>query len=107
MKRRRESRAYLQSVGNGPEHELDIARAALHIAALTRSKVDLEPAELHFEALTRDVASRAQNEAPVSAEAAASILAGVVARENRYRGDDQTYDDLQNADLLSVPCVAR
>ena len=102
MKRRRESRAYLQSVGNGPEHELDIARAALHLAALTRSKVDLEPAELHFDALTRDVASRAQNEAPVSAEAAAGILAGVVARENRYRGDDQTYDDLQNADLLSV-----
>ena len=102
MNRRRESRAFLQSVGNSSEHELDIARAALHLAALTRSKVDLEPAELHLGALTRSVAVRAQNEVPVSAETAASILAGVVARENRYRGDDQTYDDLQNADLLSV-----
>ena len=102
MNRRRESRAFLQIVGNSPEHELDIAGAALHLAALTRSKVDLEPAELHLDALTRDVAARVQNEAPVSTEAAASILAGVVAKENRYRGDDQTYDDLQNADLLSV-----
>tara|TARA_E500000331_G_scaffold15148_1_gene13277 strand:+ start:165 stop:1001 length:837 start_codon:yes stop_codon:yes gene_type:complete len=102
MNRRRESRAFLQIVGNSPEHELDIAGAALHLAALTRSKVDLEPAELHLDALTRDVAARVQNEAPVSTEAAAGILAGVVAQENRYRGDDQTYDDLQNADLLSV-----
>ena len=102
MNRRRESRAFLQIVGNSPEHELDIAGAALHLAALTRSKVDLEPAELHLDALTRDVAARVQNEAPVSAEAAAGVLAGVVAGENRYRGDDQTYDDLQNADLLSV-----
>ena len=102
MNRRRESRAFLQIVGNSSEHELDIARAALHLAALTQSKVDLEPAELHLGALTRSVATRAQNEAPVSAEAAAGILAGVVARENRYRGDDQTYDDLQNANLLSV-----
>ena len=102
MNQRRESRTFLQSVGNGPEHELDIAGAALHLAALTRSKVDLDPAELHLDTLTRDVAARAQIEAPVSAEAAAGILAGVVAGENQYRGDDQTYDDLQNADLLSV-----
>jgi regulator of sirC expression with transglutaminase-like and TPR domain len=102
MNQRRESRTFLQSVGNGPEQELDIAGAALHLAALTRSKVDLDPAELHLDTLTRDVAARAQIEAPVSAEAAAGILAGVVAGENQYRGDDQTYDDLQNADLLSV-----
>ena len=102
MNQRQKSRAFLQSVGNGPEHELDIAGAALHLAALTRSNVDLNPAELHLGTLTRDVTARAQIEAPVSAEAAAGVLAGVVAGENRYRGDDQTYDDLQNADLLSV-----
>lgn len=102
MNQRRESRAFLQNVGDGPEHEFDIARAALHLAALTRSQVDFDPVELHLDAMARDVTDRSKNEIPVSAESAAGLLAGVVAQQHRYRGDDQTYDDLQNADLLSV-----
>jgi regulator of sirC expression with transglutaminase-like and TPR domain len=102
MNQRRESQMFLQSIGDGPEHAFDIARAALHLAALTRSRVNLDPAELHLDSMVRDVATSAQNEMPASADEAAGILAGIVAQQNRYRGDDQTYDDLQNADLLSV-----
>jgi regulator of sirC expression with transglutaminase-like and TPR domain len=102
MNQRQESRTFLQSIGDGPENTFDIARAALHLAALTRSRVDLNPAELHLDSMVRDVATSGQNERPVSADAAASILADIIAQQNRYCGDDQTYDDLQNADLLSV-----
>jgi regulator of sirC expression with transglutaminase-like and TPR domain len=102
MIQNQKSITFLQSVGDGPEQTFDIALAALHLAALTRSRVDLNPAELHLESMVRDVFTRAQNEMSVSADVAASILADIVAQQNRYRGDDQTYDDLQNADLLSV-----
>lgn len=102
MKQQRELRAFLESVGDGPDHEFDIARAALHLAALTRSRVDLGPAELHLNAMARDIADKSKIEVPVSAMSAGGILASIVALKHRYRGDDQTYDDLQNADLLSV-----
>jgi regulator of sirC expression with transglutaminase-like and TPR domain len=102
MNQRQESQTFLKCVGNGPEHAFDIARAALHLAALTRGQVDLDPAKLHLDSMVRDVAAIAQNEMLISADAAAGMLAGIVAQQNQYRGDDQTYDDLQNSDLLSV-----
>jgi regulator of sirC expression with transglutaminase-like and TPR domain len=102
MMQHHESRSFLQSIGDGPEHTFDIARAALHLAALSRSRVDLDPAELHLASMVQDVAAKAQSEMSVSADTAASILADIIAQQNRYRGDDQTYDDLQNANLLSV-----
>lgn len=100
MSGRRESEAVLRLIGEGPEHDIDIAGAALHLAALSRTQCDLAPYQAHLadiDARIGEAAAEAE-----SAADAASRLAQVMAGVNRYRGDDQTYDDLQNADLISV-----
>ena len=96
------SRAYLRELGDDAEQRLDIARAALHLAALTQSQPDLGNAEKHLSALDEMLMGLVSDNPPNNADAAAHSLADVLARQSGYRGDDQTYDDLQNADLLCV-----
>lgn len=102
MNQRRESRSYLESVGAAPEDSIDIARAGLHLAALKRGRADLTTAEAHLQTLEQQAGAIVAAELPKSVDAAAQILAAVIAEQNKYQGDDQTYDDLENADLISV-----
>ena len=102
MTDRGRSRAYLRELGDDAAQSVDIAHAALHLAALTRSQPDLRDAEKHLAALNETLKRLVSNNPPDSANAAAHALAEVLARQGGYRGDDQTYDDLQNADLLCV-----
>ncbi len=102
MTERRRSRAYLRELGDDAVQHVDIARAALHLAALTRSQPDLDTAEAHLAALDETLKGLVSNNPPDNADAAAEALADVLARQGGYRGDDQTYDDLQNANLLCV-----
>lgn len=102
MTDRRHSRTYLQELGDDAAQEVDIARAALHLAALTRSQPDLATAEGHLATLVETLEKHVSDSPPDSADSAAQALADVLARQSGYRGDDQTYDDLQNADLLCV-----
>lgn len=97
-----ESRAYLRGLGDNPSYNFDIAIAALHLAALKRTKADLTSAASHLEGLAATLDKIVETARPEDAASAARALSEIVAQKNRYRGDDQTYDDLQNADLLSV-----
>jgi regulator of sirC expression with transglutaminase-like and TPR domain len=78
---------------------LDIAEAALLFAALDRPRVGLA----RYRDQLRDLVSAASavDESP-SAEAAAERMIEVIVREFGFRGDDLTYDDLQNANLMRV-----
>ena len=96
------SQAFLSALGNDPSRDFDIALAALHLAALRRTKPDLAGAENHIEDLSATLTGIVKSEPPEDAAAAALALSEAIATRNRYRGDDQTYDDLKNADLLSV-----
>lgn len=78
---------------------LDIAEAALLIAALDRPRVALARYRDHLAEIAE--ATRALDHA-ASAEEAASALVEAMARRLGYRGDDLTYDDLQNANLIRV-----
>ena len=102
MTDRGRSRAYLRELGDDAFQWVDIAHAALHLAALTRSQPDLEGAKKHLAALDETLKRLVSDNPPDNANAAAHALANVLARQSGYRGDDQTYDDLQNADLLCV-----
>ena len=102
MTSRGRSRAYLRQLGDDAVQSVDIAHAALHLAALTRSQPDLRDAENHLAALSATLKGLVSDNPPDNANAAAHALADVLARQSGYRGDDQTYDDLQNADLLYV-----
>ena len=102
MTDRGRSRAYLRELGDDAVQNVDIAQAALHLAALTRSQPDLRDAEKHLAALDATLKGLVLDNPPDNADAAAHALSDVLARQSGYRGDDQTYDDLQNADLLCV-----
>lgn len=96
------SRDMLRQIGIGPEHEIDVAKAALHLAALKRNRVDLAPCFAQLETLEQDVATAFTAGGDLSLTGAAATLATVLAEQHAFRGDDQTYDDLENADLISV-----
>ena len=102
MRGRTTSEEFLRMIGDGPENEFDIASAALHLAALSRTRPDLAPFETHLAQLGQELSETFAKSVDESLTAAAQALTNVLVVLNDYRGDDQTYDDLQNADLMNV-----
>jgi len=87
----------LASLGNAP---WPVGEAALALAALDRPQVGLTRYREHLSMLASDVGAAA----PSTAETVdrASALCSVIAGAYGYRGDNLTYDDLQNANLMRV-----
>ena len=76
--------------------EIDLAGAALARAALDRPETPLDWYRSHLDQLASTVAA-----AP-GGVSAAERLATVIAGLYGYQGDTQTYEDLQNANLMRV-----
>jgi regulator of sirC expression with transglutaminase-like and TPR domain len=95
---RQEIEAQLAVIGRSAAAGFDLAEAALLLAALDRPRVGLQRYRAHLEETGRAVGALG---ALTLAEAAAS-LSEVLAGRLGYRGDEQTYDDLQNANLMRV-----
>ena len=74
---------------------IDIAEAALACAAMERPGLDLAPYRAHLAAVARDMTAVEAAEPP-------ALLADVLAERHGYRGDRDSYDDLDNADLARV-----
>lgn len=96
-----EIRAALSRVGETPDEALDLADAALILAALDRPRVPLDRYRDHLAALAGEV-REAAGAAPSGAEGAAEALRSVLARTHGYEGDQATYDDPQNGNLMRV-----
>ncbi|HYD98700.1 MAG TPA: transglutaminase-like domain-containing protein [Alphaproteobacteria bacterium] len=95
---RREAEAGLRRIGEMRDAEIDLGEAALLLAALERPGLDLDRYRGHLAELADAVAKAGAD----SAEARAAALAGALAGRYGYAGDDETYDDLQNANLARV-----
>lgn len=93
-------RRYLSAAGRSHEDAVDIAHAALACAALDHPDRDLQTYIGHL----RDVGASAATatSAATSVEMQAQAVLAVMSGTYGYRGDDQTYDDLRNADLMEV-----
>ena len=77
---------------------LDLLEAALDLSVLRRAEpLDLAPFRQHVAAMASDLADLVRRRG-----ASAEALAEVIARSYAYRGDGDSYDDLQNADLVRV-----
>jgi regulator of sirC expression with transglutaminase-like and TPR domain len=87
----------LRALCAGDGARFDIATAALWLAALRRPGVDLEPYRQHLASMAEAVADLVRRRGT-----ALDVLRQVLAASYGYRGDTDTYDDLQNADLLRV-----
>lgn len=95
--------AALRRAGAQPDDELDLAATALLLAALERPQEPLQRYLEHLAQLERDTAAAAR-ECHDSESLAGRVAAlnAVLFERHGYAGDDETYDDLQNADLMRV-----
>jgi regulator of sirC expression with transglutaminase-like and TPR domain len=90
--------ARLSDLCAGDGQRLDLLEAALTLSVLRRGEpVDLAPFRQHVVSMASDLANLVRRRG-----AAPEALAEVIARSYGYRGDTDSYDDLQNADLVRV-----
>ncbi|WIM11533.1 transglutaminase-like domain-containing protein [Enhydrobacter sp.] len=88
----------LRALCAGDGSRIDLLEAALELGALRRdAPVDAAPFRQHVAAMAVDLADLVGRRGAVPEQ-----LGEVIAVAYGYRGDSETYDDLQNADLARV-----
>lgn len=93
----------LAEVGRAEVDQIDIAEAALNLAAIDYPKAEIGRYRDHLDELTL-TAAHWLGQAPdiVDSTRAVTALSGVISGQYGYRGDAEAYDDLQNANLIRV-----
>lgn len=94
----------LKSIGQVDDQAIPIGRAAIILSALDHPNLDLAPYFEHLEQLEADARERvvALRKGMSENEAIARVLADTVANKHGYMGDNDTFDDPQNADIIRV-----
>ena len=92
----------LRQLADVPDEQFDLADTALILASLDRPRVSLERYRLHLRDIAAAVTRKAAGNDAASLESRAAALLAVMAGEFGYHGDELTYDDLQNANLMRV-----
>lgn len=99
-------RQALEAIGLLPDTEIDIADAALQLARVDAPDADWRAARAQLSELVRDVVAVAgemtgSDERPDVA-ARARVLSSVIAGQHHYHGDEESYDDPDNANMIRV-----
>lgn len=96
----------LRRIGAAPDSAIDLAQAALYLAALEQPGLSLDRYRHHIARLADDVRSRhaalLEAGAEDTAETRLAAMKHILSDQHDYRGDEDTYDDLQNASLIRV-----
>ena len=88
----------LRELCAGAEGRVDLLEAALALSVLrSETAPDLSPFRQHVATMASDLADLVRRRG-----ASPEQLAEIIARSYAYRGDRDSYDDLQNADLVRV-----
>ncbi len=95
-----EAKVTLRQIGAAPEAPFEIGEAALALAALDRPRVPLARYRQHLEELGGDIDRIAGGCTDLRDRLAA--LNNILIDKHGYAGDQLNYDDLQNANLISV-----
>ena len=91
---------YLRELGAANSPILPIGEAALALASFERPRVNLGRYRQHLASLARDVGRHAGAAGDLTARAQA--LNEIILLKHGYSGDELTYDDLQNGNLMRV-----
>src|SRR5256714_636865 len=91
---------YRRDRGARPSPTLPMGEAALALAFFERPRVGLGRYRQHLAALARDVGRHAGAAGDLTARAQA--LNEIILLKHGYSGDELTYDDLQNGNLMRV-----
>jgi regulator of sirC expression with transglutaminase-like and TPR domain len=99
-------RAELQRIAGQADEAIDVAEAALVLASADHPATNLQIYRDHMKILIEAVFNAA-NAAGIEVDTAApedlaTVLSGVLTNEFHYTGDEDTYDDLDNANLMRV-----
>ena len=97
--------ARLTAFGAGSDADIDLAEAALLLAGFDRPEARLDDYRHRLAALGRDLAAERDSagpEAGATLAGRAAALAAVIAGHHGFTGDRETYNDLRNANLISV-----
>lgn len=98
MDTRRQAEEIIRHAGFAGDGAVEIARVALAFASFDRARVGLGRYLDHLDRLAEDASQREA----AAAEKNGQALSQTIAEEHGYRGDDLTYDDPQNANLMRV-----
>jgi regulator of sirC expression with transglutaminase-like and TPR domain len=91
---------YLRELAAVGSPTLPIGEAALALASFERPRVALARYRQHLATLARDVGRHPDSGGDLAARARA--LNEILLLKHGYSGDELTYDDLQNANLMRV-----
>ena len=91
---------FLRDVGSSASPTLPVAEAALALASFDRPRIALARYRQHLKTLARDVGRHAAAAMDLATQAKA--LNEIILLKHGYSGDELTYDDLQNANLMRV-----
>ena len=91
---------FLREVGASHTSQLPIAEAALALASFDRPRIALARYRQHLSTLARDVGRHAGAATGLAGQA--NALNEIILLKHGYSGDELTYDDLQNANLMRV-----
>jgi regulator of sirC expression with transglutaminase-like and TPR domain len=91
---------FLRDLGASGERILPIAEATLALASFERPRVGPRRYREHLRVLARDVGRHAGAVGDLPGRARA--LSEIILLKHGYSGDELTYDDLQNANLMRV-----
>jgi len=92
-----EHETYLAELATAPGPFVELAPAALALAVLDHGGESLEPYLAHLDELIRET-----GQAVTSGDSPPRSLARTFCERFDYRGDSETYEDAQNADLIRV-----
>jgi regulator of sirC expression with transglutaminase-like and TPR domain len=98
---RLEAKDLLRHVGTQLDEDIDLAEAALALAALDHPDVSLDRYRDHLSLLAREVAELNPPDAD-TLEGRVKALQDVLVGRHGYEGDTLTYDDIQNANMMQV-----
>jgi len=99
------SKAALREIAAQGDEDIDLAEAALVLASFDHPAADLKVYRDHLKALAKAVRDAADEQglgADAAPEDMAETLRRVLAEEFRYTGDEETYNDLDNANFMRV-----
>lgn len=96
----------LQKYNRIPDSQIDLAAAALDLAALSHPGISLDRYRQHLTRLAGDTKLRYDDLIAAGAadvpQTKLAALKDTICLAHEYNGDRYTYDDLQNADLMRV-----
>ena len=99
------TKAALRDIAAQPDEAIDLAEAALLLASFDHPAADLQIYRDHLAGIAKAVAAAAADsglDADAAPEDMADVLRRVLAEDFRYAGDEDTYNDLDNANLMRV-----